>query len=73
MISEKDRQMENTQEKETEKKWLNAARAARYLDMNIKTFRNYVSRGVIPVYQNPQTGTRRFFVPDLDQWMGKTC
>lgn len=70
--------MENSDEKKAQeeamdiKKWLSATKAARYLDMNIKTFRNYVSRGVIPFHMNPVTGTRRYFIPDLDEWMGKS-
>lgn len=65
-------QAENEAQKNTgmeEVQWMKAAKAAKYLDLKLKTFSNYVSRGLIPFYQNPKTGTRRFKKEDLDAWM----
>jgi excisionase family DNA binding protein len=61
--------MQEEVQKADESQWMKAATAAKYLDLKLKTFQNYVSKGWIPCYRNPKTGTRRFKKDDLDAWM----
>jgi excisionase family DNA binding protein len=49
--------------------WLTIEEAASRLRLSPKTLRNYISRGVFPVHQNPETGTRRVHVKDCDEWL----
>ncbi len=49
--------------------WMTYDEAAAYLKLNVRTFRNYVTRGLVPVCISKTTGTRRFRKDDLDLWL----
>lgn len=49
--------------------WLNSKEAAVYLRVELKTLRNWVSRGVIPLVKEPSTGCLRFHKKALDSWL----
>lgn len=49
--------------------WLNTNEAAVYLRVKVKTLRNWVSRGVIPLVKEPSTGCLRFNKKALDSWL----
>jgi excisionase family DNA binding protein len=48
--------------------WLTVEEAAKYLKLNEKTLRNYMSQGLIP-HSKPLTGTVRFHKKVLDSWL----
>jgi len=49
--------------------WLTYKNAAKHLQINVKTLRNYVSKGIVPSRKNPLTGTRRFIKAELDEFL----
>jgi len=49
--------------------WLTVQEAAERMRLKSKTLRNYISRGLVPVYRNPHTGTVRIRKDEIDKWL----
>jgi excisionase family DNA binding protein len=47
---------------------MRSGEARRYLGLGDSKFRSMVRSGAIPFWQDPETGTRWFSRPQLDEW-----
>lgn len=54
---------------ENESPWLTVKEAAKRLKIKDGTLRNYMYRGLIPFYKQPNTGTVRLKIDEVDAWM----